>query len=49
MLAERWRRNVVDDKRALVVGVTGISGNNPARQLLAEGWEVHGLSRGATR
>jgi nucleoside-diphosphate-sugar epimerase len=39
---------VVDSKRALVVGVTGISGNNAARQLLAEGWEVHGLSRSGT-
>lgn len=34
------------DKRALIVGVTGIVGNNLARQLLAEGgWEVHGISR----
>ncbi|WP_433281572.1 SDR family oxidoreductase [Pseudonocardia xinjiangensis] len=39
---------MVDSKRALVVGVTGISGNNTARQLLAEGWEVHGLSRSGT-
>jgi nucleoside-diphosphate-sugar epimerase len=32
--------------RALVVGVTGISGGNLARRLLADGWEVTGLSRG---
>jgi nucleoside-diphosphate-sugar epimerase len=31
--------------RALVVGVTGISGGNVAERLLAEGWEVFGLSR----
>src|SRR5215469_4406187 len=31
--------------RALVVGVTGISGGNLARRLLAEGWEVTGLCR----
>lgn len=36
------------DKRALIVGVTGIVGNNLARQLLAEGdWEVLGISRKA--
>jgi nucleoside-diphosphate-sugar epimerase len=38
---------VVDSRRALVVGVTGISGNNTARRLVADGWEVHGLSRGS--
>jgi nucleoside-diphosphate-sugar epimerase len=32
-------------KRALVVGVTGISGGNVAERLLADGWEVVGLSR----
>jgi nucleoside-diphosphate-sugar epimerase len=37
--------------RALVVGVTGISGGNLARRLLADGWEVTGwlevtISRG---
>jgi nucleoside-diphosphate-sugar epimerase len=37
---------VVDSRRALVVGVTGISGNNTARRLVADGWDVHGLSRG---
>jgi len=31
--------------RALVVGVTGISGGNLARRLLGDGWEVAGLSR----
>jgi nucleoside-diphosphate-sugar epimerase len=34
--------------RALVVGVTGISGNNLASRLAAQGWEVAGVSR-ATR
>jgi nucleoside-diphosphate-sugar epimerase len=31
--------------RALVVGVSGISGGNLADRLLADGWEVTGLSR----
>ena len=31
--------------RALVVGVTGISGGNLARRLLADGWQVAGLCR----
>ncbi|HET6684670.1 MAG TPA: SDR family oxidoreductase [Gaiella sp.] len=31
--------------RALVVGVTGISGGNVADRLLADGWDVLGLSR----
>jgi nucleoside-diphosphate-sugar epimerase len=31
--------------RALVVGVTGISGGNVAKRLLADGWEVSGLCR----
>ena len=31
--------------RALVAGVTGISGGNLAERLLAEGWEVAGLCR----
>jgi nucleoside-diphosphate-sugar epimerase len=30
---------------ALIAGVTGIVGNNLAQQLLANGWEVHGLAR----
>jgi nucleoside-diphosphate-sugar epimerase len=33
--------------RALVVGVTGISGGNLAQRLLADGWQVAGLSRRA--
>jgi nucleoside-diphosphate-sugar epimerase len=31
--------------RALIVGVTGISGGNLARRLLADGWDVAGLCR----
>jgi len=31
--------------RALVVGATGISGGNVAQRLLADGWDVVGLSR----
>lgn len=31
--------------RALVVGVTGISGGNVAERLLADGWHVSGLAR----
>jgi nucleoside-diphosphate-sugar epimerase len=34
-----------DDARALVVGVTGISGHNAAERLLENGWEVVGISR----
>ncbi len=34
------------DRRALVVGVTGIAGNNVARRLAGAGWEVAGVSRG---
>jgi nucleoside-diphosphate-sugar epimerase len=33
------------EMRALVVGMTGISGNNLARHLLANGWAVHGIAR----
>src|SRR5689334_3129483 len=33
------------DRRALVAGVTGISGGNVAQRLLADGWEVAGLAR----
>jgi nucleoside-diphosphate-sugar epimerase len=33
------------DRRALVVGVTGISGGNLARRLLSDDWEVAGLCR----
>jgi nucleoside-diphosphate-sugar epimerase len=32
-------------RTALIAGVTGIVGNNLAQQLLANGWEVHGLAR----
>ncbi len=35
-------------RRALVVGVTGISGGNLAQRLLADGWEVAGLCRRPT-
>lgn len=34
-------------RTALVVGVTGIGGNHVARELLAQGWDVVGLSRRA--
>lgn len=33
------------DRRALVVGVTGIAGYNTAERLIASGWDVYGLSR----
>lgn len=39
---------VVNSRRALVVGVTGISGSNTARRLAADGWQVFGLSRGGS-
>jgi len=32
---------------ALIVGSSGIAGSNLAAQLLANGWDVHGLARGA--
>jgi nucleoside-diphosphate-sugar epimerase len=32
-------------RRALVVGATGIVGQNLGARLVADGWEVHGLSR----
>src|SRR5271168_2858375 len=35
-------------RTALIAGVTGIVGNNLAQQLLAHGWEVHGLARRAS-
>jgi nucleoside-diphosphate-sugar epimerase len=40
MIAEGHARG-----RALVVGVTGITGGNLAQRLLADGWEVAGLCR----
>lgn len=33
------------ERRALIAGVTGISGGNLAERLLADGWEVYGLAR----
>ena len=32
-------------RTALIAGITGIGGNHLARELLANGWEVVGLSR----
>ena len=32
-------------RTALIAGVTGIVGNNLAHQLVANGWQVHGLAR----
>ncbi|WP_426196524.1 SDR family oxidoreductase [Massilia sp. DWR3-1-1] len=34
-------------KSALIVGASGIAGSNLATELLAQGWTVHGLARGA--
>ena len=34
---------------ALVAGITGIGGSHVARELLQQGWDVAGLSRGAPR
>jgi nucleoside-diphosphate-sugar epimerase len=31
--------------RAVVAGVTGLIGSNPAEHLVARGWEVHGVAR----
>jgi len=36
---------MANDARALVVGVTGITGHNAAERLLASGWDVVGVSR----
>ena len=36
-------------RTALVVGITGIGGNHVARELLATGWDVVGLSRRAPK
>lgn len=35
-------------KRALIVGVSGVTGSALAERLLAQGWQVYGLSRGRT-
>jgi nucleoside-diphosphate-sugar epimerase len=37
----------VSGKRALVVGVSGITGYNAARHLIDQGWDVDGISRRA--
>ena len=36
----------MDKRTALVVGSTGVVGQNLAKRLLKSGWEVLGLSRG---
>src|SRR5207244_3623063 len=41
----RLRKTASMNGHALVVGVTGISGGNVAQRLLANGWQVSGLSR----
>ena len=33
------------ERTALIVGASGIIGNNLARRLLERGWTVHGLAR----
>ena len=38
-------RGAVMSGRALVIGVTGISGGNVAQRLLADGWQVSGVCR----
>lgn len=35
-------------QRALIVGVSGVTGSALAERLLAQGWQVYGLSRGRT-
>ncbi len=35
----------MSNRRALVVGATGLTGRNTAEQLAATGWEVYGMSR----
>ncbi len=35
-------------RTALVVGASGIGGSSTARELLANGWIVHGLARRPT-
>ena len=36
---------MVAKRRALIAGVTGIAGQTVARQLVAQGWDVYGLSQ----
>lgn len=38
----------MDDRTALVIGSTGISGGNLARRLVDSGWTVYGVSRSGT-
>ncbi|WP_312081618.1 NAD-dependent epimerase/dehydratase family protein, partial [Pantoea septica] len=33
-------------KKALIAGISGVIGTATAERLLADGWEVYGLSRG---
>ena len=33
------------NKKALVVGVSGITGNNVAKKLIEQGWKTYGLAR----
>jgi nucleoside-diphosphate-sugar epimerase len=40
--------SVGSERRALVVGVTGIAGQAVSRQLVDTGWTTYGLSRGTT-
>src|SRR5919202_4305486 len=43
---ERLRKRApMSNRRALVVGATGLTGRNTAEHLAATGWEVHGMSR----
>ena len=35
----------MSERRALVVGATGLTGRNAAEQLARSGWEVTGVSR----
>jgi nucleoside-diphosphate-sugar epimerase len=41
------KQSIYMSKVALVVGVTGISGSNLARELISEGWTTYGLARHA--
>ena len=35
----------MSNRRALVVGATGLTGRNTAEELAATGWEVYGMAR----